>query len=58
MKIYRIQYTRIINRITRDIVLFIEAVDDDAAIIVANGRFPIGVINKKLYNVGTKVSLE
>ena len=58
MNIYRIQYTRTINRITRDIVLFIEAVDDDVAITVANGRFPIGVINKKLYNVGTEVSLE
>ena len=58
MNIYRLQYTETINRITYDRIIFLEAVDNAAAIIAANSKFPAGAINKKLYNIGTEVSLE
>ena len=58
MNIYRLQFTETINRITYDRIIFLEAADDAAAVIDANSRFPAGVTNKKLYNVGTEVSLE
>lgn len=57
MNIYRVQYTETINRITYDRVDFFEAADNTAAITEAGNRFPGGATNKKLYNIGTEVSL-
>ena len=60
MNFYRLQYSHSSDcqDQTEDCVEFFEEENNDSAIAELNNRTPSGAVNKKLYNIGTEVSLE
>lgn len=55
--LYKLQYTHSYDSVTEDCIEYFEKTDNTNAVTEANSRFPDGCTNKKLYNIGTKVSL-